>query len=97
MTQPPLTHVKKRSDNIVYEGLSQAQECGVTNQISPFAIKSLLIYLHIINEHDLFYLSSCSRSTIDLLTYSRSVCSKDDETIKGLMASKKRTVLDVKS
>ena len=35
-----------------------------------------------------FYLSSCSTSAEDLQIYSRSVCSKDDETIAGLMASK---------
>ena len=32
-----------------------------------------------------------------LLTYARSVCGKDDDTIAGLMASKKRTALDAKA
>ena len=34
----------------MYNELSQTQECGVTNQIAPFAIKSLLfLYSRIIN------------------------------------------------
>ena len=38
MTQPPKTHTKKGSGNIVYNELSQTLECGATNQIAPFAI-----------------------------------------------------------
>ena len=33
MTQPPKTHAKKGSGNIVYE-VSQTLECGATNQIA---------------------------------------------------------------
>ena len=38
MTQPPKTHAKKGSGNIVHNELSQTLECGATNQITPFAI-----------------------------------------------------------
>ena len=37
VTQPPKTHTKKGSGNIVYE-LSQTLECSMTNQIALFAI-----------------------------------------------------------
>ena len=40
VTQPPKTHTKKGSGNIVYNELSKTQG-GATNQIAPFAIKSL--------------------------------------------------------
>ena len=40
VTQPPKTHVKKGSDIIVYNELSQTLECGATNQIAPFAINA---------------------------------------------------------
>ena len=40
MTQPPKTHVKKGSGNIVYNKLSQTLECGTTNQITLFAINA---------------------------------------------------------
>ena len=40
MTQPPKTHAKKGSGNIVYNELSQTLECGMINQIAPFAINA---------------------------------------------------------
>ena len=40
MTQPPKTHVKKGSGNIVYNDQSQTLECGTINQISSFAINA---------------------------------------------------------
>ena len=40
VTQPPKTHAKKGSGNIVYNELSQTLECGMTNQIAPFAINA---------------------------------------------------------
>ena len=40
VTQPPKTHMKRGSGNIVYNEQSQTLECGTTNQIAPFAINA---------------------------------------------------------
>ena len=49
---------------------------SICNQIA------IIIYSRIINICVFFLLSSCSTSTEDLLIYSRSVCGKDDKTIR---------------
>ena len=33
---------------MVYNELSQTQECGATNQVALFAIKLLLLYIHVL-------------------------------------------------
>ena len=40
----PLYAREKGSGNIVYNELSQTLECGVTNQIASFVIKTLFAY-----------------------------------------------------
>ena len=55
VTQPPKTHTKKGSGNIVYNELSQILECGAINQIAPFAID-----VQSAVSHEIFYEECCS-------------------------------------
>ena len=87
----PLYAREKGSGNIVYNELSQTQECGATNQIAPFVMKMLFCYLRITNAKFLTtVLLGAKRWRFTLEVW-------NDKAIVWLMVSAKRTLLDRKS